>query len=113
LACHLAAAQSLTVAAASDLQTVLPAIASQFDQETGQHVRLTFGSSGNFCTQIGNGAPFDDVGVVALSVALSTTLKSSGTYVEISESWYPPIEHAAVVLASSRQKPSHDNWSIT
>src|ERR1700687_4503824 len=48
LACHLAAAQSLTVAAASDLQTALPAIVSQFERVTGQHVRLTFGSSGNF-----------------------------------------------------------------
>ena len=45
-----------------------------------------------------------DVGVLALSVALSPTLKSSGTYIEIPESWYPPIEQAAVVLASSRQK---------
>jgi molybdate transport system substrate-binding protein len=213
LACHLAAAQSLTVAAASDLQTALPAIASQFEEDTGKHVRLTFGSSGNFYAEIGNGAPFDvflsadidyprrleasgqtergslyeyatgrlvlwtrndsgidvrrglraladgrvrriaianpehapygraavaalrherlyeqvqgklvmgenisqaaqfaqsgsaDVGVVALSLALSPTLKSSGTYVEIPESWYPPIEQAAVVLASSRQKP--------
>ncbi|HXC76203.1 MAG TPA: molybdate ABC transporter substrate-binding protein, partial [Candidatus Acidoferrum sp.] len=45
-----------------------------------------------------------DVGVVALSLALSPALKSSGTYVEVPESWYPPIEQAAVVLASSRQK---------
>ena len=29
----------------SDLQTALPAIASQFEKETGQQVRLTFGSS--------------------------------------------------------------------
>ena len=40
-----------------------------------------------------------------LSLALSPTLKSSGTYVEIPESWYPLIGQAAVVLASSRQKP--------
>jgi len=36
-------------------------------------------------------------------VAVSA-LKSSGTYVDIPESWYPPIEQAAVVLSSSRQK---------
>jgi molybdate transport system substrate-binding protein len=54
-----AAAQHLTVAAASDLQAVLPAIAAQFEKDTGHQVTLTFGSSGNFYTQIQNGAPFD------------------------------------------------------
>ena len=213
LACRFASAQNLTVAAASDLQSALPAIAARFEKDTGQHVRLTFGSSGNFLTQIENGAPFDvflsadvdyprrlersgqaergslyeyatgrlvlwtrtdsgidvrrgltvlgdarvrriaianpehapygraavaavrheglyervrqkfilgenisqaaqfaqsggaDVGILALALALSPTLKSSGTYIDIPESWYPPIEQAAVVLASSRQKP--------
>ena len=54
-----AAAQTLTVAAASDLQAVLPAIAGQFEKDTGHKVTFTFGSSGNFFTQIQNGAPFD------------------------------------------------------
>ena len=206
-------AQGLTIAAASDLQSALPAIASQFEKATGQPVRLTFGSSGNFFTQIQNGAPFDlflsadidyprrleaagtaerdslyqyavgrivlwtrsdsgidvtrglpaltdgrvrriaianpehapygraavaalrheglydrvrgkfvlgenisqaaqfadsgsaDVGVLALALALSPTLKKSGTYFEIPESWHPPIEQGAVVVASSSQKP--------
>jgi molybdate transport system substrate-binding protein len=212
LACRVVSAQDLTVAAASDLQSALPAIASEFEKQTGQHVRLTYGSSGNFFTQIENGAPFDiflsadieyprrleqtgqaergslyeyangrlvlwtrmdsgidvrrgltvlmearvrriaianpehapygraataalrheglyervrpkfvlgenisqaaqfaqsgsaDVGIVALALALSPTLKASGVYVGIPESWYPPIEQAAVVLASSRHK---------
>jgi len=55
----LEAQQSLTVAAASDLQAALPAIAAQFEKDTGQKVTLTFGSSGNFFAQIQNGAPFD------------------------------------------------------
>src|SRR5215471_18209395 len=54
-----AMAQELRVAAASDLQAALPAIAAQFEKTTGHHVALTFGSSGNFSTQIENGAPFD------------------------------------------------------
>src|SRR5579884_3927669 len=52
-------AQDLRVAAASDLQAALPPIAAEFEKETGHHVALTFGSSGNFSTQIENGAPFD------------------------------------------------------
>jgi molybdate transport system substrate-binding protein len=212
LAAQSGAAQGLTVAAASDLQSALPAIASEFEKETGQKVTLTFGSSGNFYTQIENGAPFDvflsadidyprrleasrlgepgsvyeyaigrivlwtrndsgidvrrglnvlgdprirriaianpdhapygraavaalrherlydqvrqkfvlgenisqtaqfalsggaDAGVLALSLALSPALTRSGTYVEIPESWYPPIEQAAIVIRSSRQK---------
>ena len=59
LAARLASGQGLTVAAASDLQSALPVIASQFEKETGERVRLTFGSSGNFFAQIQNGAPFD------------------------------------------------------
>jgi molybdate transport system substrate-binding protein len=213
LACRSASGQGLTVAAASDLQSALPVIAAQFEKETGQRVRLTFGSSGNFFTQIQNGAPFDvflsadidyprrlegsgeaergsvheyatghlvlwtrkdsgidlrrgltvladarvrriavanpehapygraaiaalrheelyervrdkfvlgenisqaaqfaesggaDVGLLALALALSPALKSSGTYIDIPESWHPPIAQAAVVLSSSRQKP--------
>ena len=210
--CRLAAAQNLTIAAASDLQFALPAIAAQFEKDTGQKVTVTFGSSGNFFTQIQNGAPFDvflsadvdyprrlerdglaereslygyatgrlvlwtrndsgidirpglsvladprvrrvaianpehapygraavaalrkeqlyervheklvfgenisqaaqfaqsggtEVGVIALSLALSPALKSSGSYVEIVDALYPPIEQAAIVVASSRRK---------
>jgi molybdate transport system substrate-binding protein len=211
-ACPVAAAQGLAVAAASDLQSALPAIVSQFEKATGQHVQLTFGSSGNFFAQIQNGAPFDvflsadidyprrleasgqaergtvyeyargrlvlwtrsdsgidvqrglgaltdartrrvaianpehapygraaiaalrheglyerlreklvlgenisqaaqfaesgsaDAGLLALSVALSPTLRRSGTYFDIPESWHPPIEQGAVVVASSLHK---------
>jgi molybdate transport system substrate-binding protein len=206
-------AQSLTVAAASDLQAALPVIAAQFEKETGATVALTFGSSGNFFTQIQNGAPFDvflsadvdyprrldqaglvergtlveyatgrlvlwtrtdsgielrgglsslldakvrkiaianpahapygraavaalrhegmfervqqklvlgenisqaaqfaqsgnaEVGILALSLALAPAMKSSGTYAEVSAALHPAIVQAAVVLASSRQKP--------
>ncbi len=52
-------AEDLRVAAAADLQGALPAIAANFERETGHHVALTYGSSGNFSTQIENGAPFD------------------------------------------------------
>ena len=60
LACaRAAAAQTLTIAAAADLQAVLPALAERFDRQSGVTTRVTFGSSGNFFSQIQNGAPFD------------------------------------------------------
>jgi molybdate transport system substrate-binding protein len=210
--CGTASAQSLTVAAASDLQSALPAVAAQFEKDTGHHVGLTFGSSGNFFTQIENGAPFDlflsadidyprqlersgkgergtiyeyatgrlvlwtrndtgidlsrgmvvltegrvrriaiaspehapygraamaalrheeiynrvieklvigenisqaaqfaeagaaDVGIIALSLALSPTLKKEGVYVEIPETAHPPIEQAAIIIAAAHEK---------
>jgi molybdate transport system substrate-binding protein len=53
------AMQALSVAAASDLHAALPAIAAQFERDTGHKVSITFGSSGSFFSQIQNGAPFD------------------------------------------------------
>lgn len=53
------AAASLGIAAASDLQTVLPELVEAFEAESGHTVRITFGSSGTFHAQISNGAPFD------------------------------------------------------
>jgi molybdate transport system substrate-binding protein len=55
----MAAAQELRVAAAADLQFVLQDVSARFQKETGHKVELTFGSSGNFYSQIQNGAPFD------------------------------------------------------
>ena len=212
LAGGIAAAQTLTVAAASDLQAALPALVAQFEKDTGHKVTLTFGSSGNFFTEIQNGAPFDvflsadieyprrleraglaergslyeyatgrmvlwtrndsgvdlrqgltvlaspevrrvavanpehapygraavaslrhaqlyervrgkfvfgenisqaaqfaqsgnaEVGVLALSLALAPALTRDGNYVTIPDAFYPPIEQAAIVLASSQQK---------
>lgn len=48
-----------TVAAASDLQFAIEDLAERFTAETGQRVRLNFGSSGNFRRQIAQGAPFE------------------------------------------------------
>ncbi|WP_136416040.1 molybdate ABC transporter substrate-binding protein [Herbaspirillum sp. ST 5-3] len=46
------------VAAAADLKFALDEIAQSYRKDTGQSVRLTFGSSGTFATQIRSGAPF-------------------------------------------------------
>jgi molybdate transport system substrate-binding protein len=202
----------LSIAAASDLQPVLPALAERFERQTGQAVRVSFGSSGNFFAQIENGAPFDlffsadidyprrldasglteagtlveyalgrivlwtrndtgldltrglavltdarvhrialanpehapygraavaalrherlydqvrgkfvlgenisqaaqfaqsgnaEVGLIALSLARTSTMRESGHSHEIPPTWYPPLEQGAVVLRASRQK---------
>lgn len=46
------------IAAASDLKFALDEIAQSFSRKVGKTVRVTYGSSGNFVTQIKNGAPF-------------------------------------------------------
>jgi len=51
--------KQIRVAAAADLQTVMPEIAAQFEVASGTHVELIFGSSGNLFAQIQNGAPLD------------------------------------------------------
>jgi molybdate transport system substrate-binding protein len=59
LAVPLCGAQEITVAAAADLQFAFQDVAARFQKDTGKNVKLVFGSSGNFFTQIQNGAPFD------------------------------------------------------
>lgn len=50
---------TVTVAAASDLADAMNEIVTNFEKATGCNVRVSAGSSGNFLTQIENGAPFD------------------------------------------------------
>lgn len=47
-----------TVAAASDLKFAIEEVAATFERETGNKLRLIFGSSGNFFSQIQQDAPF-------------------------------------------------------
>ena len=49
----------LRVAAAADLEPVLPPILEQFQKATGIHAEATFQASAALTTQIQNGAPFD------------------------------------------------------
>ncbi|MGD0907584.1 MAG: molybdate ABC transporter substrate-binding protein [Candidatus Acidiferrales bacterium] len=50
---------TISVAAASDLVYAINEIAGNFEKATGCTVRVSAGSSGNFLSQIENGAPFD------------------------------------------------------
>ncbi len=51
--------QNVRVAAAADLQPVLPDLLHDFEKQSGLHVDVSYGPSGTLTTQILNGAPFD------------------------------------------------------
>ncbi len=52
-------AGEVLVAAAADLNYAINAMKDSFEKQTGHRVRLSLGSSGNFYSQIVNGAPYD------------------------------------------------------
>src|SRR3989442_15968628 len=52
-------AGEISVAAAADLNFAFREIVAEFEKKTGNMVKLSLGSSGNFFAQISNGAPFD------------------------------------------------------
>jgi molybdate transport system substrate-binding protein len=51
--------QEIAVAAAADLKFAMTDVAGQYEKQTGNKVNVTYGSSGNFFSQLQNGAPFD------------------------------------------------------
>jgi molybdate transport system substrate-binding protein len=51
--------QEVRVAAAADLQFAMSDLARQYEQQSGNKVNATYGSSGNFFSQLQSGAPFD------------------------------------------------------
>src|ERR1039458_8572794 len=59
IAARALAAESITVAAAADLNYALNELASRFEATSGVKVTLSFGASGNLFSQIQSGAPFD------------------------------------------------------
>jgi len=54
-----AAAQTVRIAAAADLQYAMEDLARQYEKHSPVKLAVTYGSSGNFYAQIQNGAPFD------------------------------------------------------
>ncbi len=59
MASGLTQAQEVHVAAAADLQPVLPTLAAKYAAETGVKIVASFGSSATLTQQIENGAPMD------------------------------------------------------
>ena len=56
---RIAQATEISVAAASDLTFAMAEIVDRYQAKSGDKVTVSFGSSGNFFSQIQNGAPFD------------------------------------------------------
>jgi molybdate transport system substrate-binding protein len=52
-------AQEIRIAAAADLKFAMGELSETFEKQTRTKVNVTYGSSGNFFTQMQNGAPFD------------------------------------------------------
>ena len=55
----LAPGQEIRIAAAADLKFAMGELAEEFEKQSRTKVNVTYGSSGNFFSQMQNGAPFD------------------------------------------------------
>jgi molybdate transport system substrate-binding protein len=51
--------QEIRIAAAADLKFAMGELTVEFEKQSGTKVNVTYGSSGNFFSQLQNGAPFD------------------------------------------------------
>jgi len=51
--------QEIRIAAAADLKFAMSELAEKFEKQSGTKMNVTYGSSGNFFSQMQNGAPFD------------------------------------------------------
>jgi molybdate transport system substrate-binding protein len=52
-------AEEIAIAAASDLNFAIKELVTEYENQSGHRVKLSLGSSGNFYSQLQNGAPFD------------------------------------------------------
>ncbi len=100
------AQNTVRVAAAADLEPVLPPILEQFQKETGIHAEATYQASAALTAQIQNGAPFDvflsaDLGypqkLIAAGLAQGLGDGTGGT----------PITYARGTLVLWTRKDSH------
>lgn len=98
----LASAQTLRLAAAADLQPVLPPILNQFEAKTHIHVDASYQSSGTLTTQIQNGAPF------ALFMAADLSFPQRVIASGLADSAQPiPYARGTLVLWTRNDSPFH------
>jgi molybdate transport system substrate-binding protein len=90
--------REITIAAASDLQFAFQDIAELFEQETGQRVRLVFGSTGLLTQQIEHGAPYDLI--AAANIEYVERLSAQDLVLDDSIALYA---RGRIVLAANRK----------
>src|SRR5438309_1442053 len=98
-------AGEISVAAASDMNFAFKEIDAEFEEKTGNTVRLSLGSSGDFFAQISNGAPFDLY--FSAEISYPTELEGAGlaepgSYGEVPIEAYPRLEQGAMVLKAAK-----------
>lgn len=100
------AQQRLRVAAAADLQPVLPSILAEFTSQTGIHATASYKSSAVLSTEILNGAPFD------LFMAADLSFPQRVVAAGLAEESAPvPYARGTLVLWTHKDSPIH-NLSI-
>jgi len=93
--------KQLHIAAAADLQPVLPALAAEYERTTGVKVSTTFGSSATLTEQIRNGAPQDLF--LSADFAHPELLVAEG----LTDSAAPvPYAHGVLVLWARKDSPA-------
>lgn len=96
-------AQALRVAAAANLQSVIPVLQADFKQKTGISIEPIIGSSGKLVAQIRNGAPYD--------VFLSADMSFPQTLFDEGRAVKAPLVYAyGSLVICSAQDVGFENW---
>src|ERR1700753_543507 len=96
-------AQTLKVAAAANLQSVIQVLQKDFKQKTGIEIEPIVGSSGNLVAQMHNGAPFD----VFLSADMSFPKKLYDDGLSVNA---PVVYAFGCLVICSTQDLGFENW---
>jgi molybdate transport system substrate-binding protein len=103
-------AGEIRVAAAADLQFAMPELVAQFEKQTGTTVNVSYGSSGNFFSQIQNGAPFDLF--FSADLQYPQQLESAGL-IEPGTLYKYALGHLVIWMApSAKSDPAREGWKV-
>ncbi len=102
--------REVSIAAAADLQFAMEDLASQFEKATGDTLHVTYGSSGNFFSQLQNGAPFD----LFFSADIEYPKKLQNAGLAEPGSIFPYAVGRIVIWtpANSKLDPASQTWSV-